>query len=239
MPFGELITGICRRSASAVSSAPASDSVTPWPMKITGRLAAAISSSARSTSSGAAPLRWRQVAGRWRLERGLGRLLEQVERHIELDRARGGPASMVVVAWRRNRGSISTRVGWKLRLTTGRSTFGKSAWIVPVELLERAAVELLGRDVGGDRQKRRGIGERHRERHDQIAGAGPAGGERRGRLVADAEEGIGHMAGDLLVPRRDQARSDRAHRRGRPAGRRCHGRRCQKRRGCAPGSGTR
>ncbi len=57
MPLGELITGISRRSASAVSSGPASESVTPWPMKITGRLAAAIRSRARSMSSGEAPLR--------------------------------------------------------------------------------------------------------------------------------------------------------------------------------------
>ena len=36
---------------------------------------------------------------------------------------------MVSKAWRSASGSMSTRVGWKLRLTTGRSTFGKSAWL--------------------------------------------------------------------------------------------------------------
>ncbi len=35
---------------------------------------------------------------------------------------------MVVMAWRSASGNISTRVGWKLRLTTGRMMFGKSAW---------------------------------------------------------------------------------------------------------------
>ena len=35
---------------------------------------------------------------------------------------------MVVVAWRSANGSMSTRVGWKLRFTTGRMMFGKSAW---------------------------------------------------------------------------------------------------------------
>ena len=35
---------------------------------------------------------------------------------------------MVVVAWRSASGSMSTRVGWKLRLTTGRMMLGKSAW---------------------------------------------------------------------------------------------------------------
>ena len=57
MPLGELITGMERRSASAVSSAPASDSVTPWPMKITGRSAASSQSTARATSASLAPLR--------------------------------------------------------------------------------------------------------------------------------------------------------------------------------------
>ena len=35
---------------------------------------------------------------------------------------------MVVMAWRSASGSMSTRVGWKLRLTTGRMMLGKSAW---------------------------------------------------------------------------------------------------------------
>src|ERR1700732_5495893 len=40
----------------------------------------------------------------------------------------GRPDSMVVMAWRSASGSMSTRVGWKLRFTTGRSTLTKSAW---------------------------------------------------------------------------------------------------------------
>ena len=36
MPLGEVMTGTRSRCASAVSSSPASDRVTPWPMKITG-----------------------------------------------------------------------------------------------------------------------------------------------------------------------------------------------------------
>ena len=35
---------------------------------------------------------------------------------------------MVVIAWRSASGSMSTRVGWKLRFTTGRMMLGKSAW---------------------------------------------------------------------------------------------------------------
>ena len=57
MPLGELMTGIESFFASAVSSAEASDSVTPWPMNITGRLAASSSSSALCTASFEAPLR--------------------------------------------------------------------------------------------------------------------------------------------------------------------------------------
>ena len=40
MPFGEEITGTPSRCTNSVSSGPASDNVTPWPMKIAGPLAA-------------------------------------------------------------------------------------------------------------------------------------------------------------------------------------------------------
>ena len=39
MPLGEEMTGMPSLRANSVSSLPASASVTPWPMKITGRLA--------------------------------------------------------------------------------------------------------------------------------------------------------------------------------------------------------
>ncbi len=41
----------------------------------------------------------------------------------------GRPVTMVSNAWRSASGSMSTRLGWKLRLTTGRSTCAKSAWL--------------------------------------------------------------------------------------------------------------
>ena len=40
----------------------------------------------------------------------------------------GRPDSIVVIACRNASGSMSTRVGWKLRFTTGRMMLGKSAW---------------------------------------------------------------------------------------------------------------
>jgi hypothetical protein len=40
----------------------------------------------------------------------------------------GRPDSIAVIACRKASGSMSTRVGWKLRFTTGRTMFGKSAW---------------------------------------------------------------------------------------------------------------
>jgi hypothetical protein len=39
----------------------------------------------------------------------------------------GRPDSIVVVAWRSASGSMSTRVGWNERFTTGRITLTKSA----------------------------------------------------------------------------------------------------------------
>jgi hypothetical protein len=41
----------------------------------------------------------------------------------------GRPVTIVSNAWRSASGSMSTRVGWKARFTTGRMTEGKSAWL--------------------------------------------------------------------------------------------------------------
>ncbi len=57
MPLGDEITGMPSFLANSVNSRLASDSVTPWPMKSTGRCALRIMSSARAMSSGEAPLR--------------------------------------------------------------------------------------------------------------------------------------------------------------------------------------
>jgi hypothetical protein len=58
MPLGEEMTGIWSACANPVSSREASDSVTPWPIKITGRFALSIRSRQAAISSGEAPLRW-------------------------------------------------------------------------------------------------------------------------------------------------------------------------------------
>ena len=81
---------------------------------------------------------------------------------------------------------------------------GEVGLVVLVDFLERAAVELRGRHIGGDRQDGGGIGDRAGERHHDIAGAGPAGGQCRHRLVPHAEIGVRHVAGHLLVARRHQ-----------------------------------
>ena len=57
MPLGELMTGMRRRWTSSVNCGPASDSVTPWPMKNAGRFAVEIIATAVSMSAGEAPLR--------------------------------------------------------------------------------------------------------------------------------------------------------------------------------------
>ena len=81
----------------------------------------------RDTSSGEAPLRcalWRGAAGgtstsssSWNTLKGTSTLTGP-----------GRPDSIVVIACRKASGSMSTRVGWKLRFTTGRMMLGKSAW---------------------------------------------------------------------------------------------------------------
>ncbi len=127
MPFGDEITGMRSLCANAVSSREASDSVTPWPMKIAGRAAFRIMSTAVAISSGEAPLRCALSGGAaggistssssWNTLNGMSTFTGP-----------GLPDSIVVMAWRKASGSMSTRVGWKLRFTTGRMMFGKSAW---------------------------------------------------------------------------------------------------------------
>src|SRR5690606_8841626 len=76
--------------------------------------------------------------------------------------------------------------------------------IMAVQLLERAAGELGGRNVGGDRKECGGVRLRHRQRHDQIRRPRAARGECRDGLVFDAEIGVRHVPGGLLVPWRDE-----------------------------------
>ena len=203
MPFGDEMTGICSRWANAVSSREASDSVTPWPTKITGRAALEdhLDRGRDFVGRGAAALRVQDRRRRRHLDVVL--LLEHVERDIDVDRARPS---------RQHRGHGLAQ-GERQHVDAGRleaalhhrpDDVGEVGLIVAVDFLERAAVELRGRHIGGDREHRRRIAQRQRERHHDIAGARTAGGERRGRLVADAEIGIRHMRGDLLVARRDE-----------------------------------
>src|SRR2546429_5509368 len=86
MPLGEEITGMRSLRANSVSSLPASDSATPWPMNSTGRLAARIVSRAALTCSGEAPLRWVPCRGRSRRHLDVVLLLEHVEGYIHIDR---------------------------------------------------------------------------------------------------------------------------------------------------------
>ena len=126
IPFGEAITGTERRSASTTSSAPASERVTPWPMKIAGRSAASSIEATAATSSGAAPERRAMQA--W-LDAATSTSASSTKRlnGISTCTGPGRPPSMQSIASRSEVGSISTRVGWKLRFTTGRQTEGKSA----------------------------------------------------------------------------------------------------------------
>src|SRR3546814_7178977 len=72
------------------------------------------------------------------------------------------------------------------------------------QFLERRAVELRGRHVGGDREDRRGIGLRHRQGHDEVGRARAGRGQSRGRPVTYAEKAIRHVSRRLLVARRHQ-----------------------------------
>ncbi len=80
---------------------------------------------------------------------------------------------------------------------------GKVGLIVPVQFLERAAIELAGRHVAGHRQERHRVEKRVAERNRQVRRARPAGGEGRGRPPRDAVIDVRHEAGDAFMMHRD------------------------------------
>ena len=129
MPFGDVITGMSSSSATAVSSGPASASVTPWLTKNAGRSAFAMRSTTRRRSSGEAPGFGNPArrsdacsstsSSSWKTLNGTSRFTGP-----------GRPDSMRLKLWRSASGSMSTRVGWKVRFTYGRSATGNSAaWL--------------------------------------------------------------------------------------------------------------
>src|SRR5947209_1817918 len=137
-PFGEAITGIPSLRASSVSSALASDSVTPWPTKSAGRRAPRIMSSAAVICSGAA----RRRGGR---HLDLVLLLEHVERDIEIHRP--GPAREHCGRRLTQRERQHVDAGrLEAALHHGANNVDEIGLIMPIDLLEGAAVELLGRD---------------------------------------------------------------------------------------------
>ena len=168
-----------------------------------GRLAPRIMSSAAATSSGEAPLRCAPCARRGRRHLDVVLLLEHVERHVEVHRPRPAGQHRGHRLAQRQRQHVDAR-RLEAALDHRADDVGEVGLVVPVDLLERAAIELLRRHVGGDRQQGRRIRQRHLQRHHDVAGAGTARGQRRDRLVAHAKIGVRHVGGDLLVARRDQ-----------------------------------
>ena len=189
--------------ANAVSSGLASASVTPWPTKSAGRFALEdqVERGRDLVRRCAAALRAEPRRRRRHLDVVL--LLEHVERHVDVHRARAARQHRGGRLAQRERQHVDAR-----RLERAfhhrADHVDEVGLVVAVDLLERRAVELLGRHVRGDREQRGGIRQRDLQRHHDIGGAGPARGQRRDRLVAHAEIGVRHVGGDLLVARRDQ-----------------------------------
>ena len=130
-------------------------------------------------------------------------LLEHVERHVHVHRPRP-PRQHGRHGLAQDQRQHVDAGRLEAALHDGTDDVGEVRLVVAVDLLERAAVELLGRHVGGDGEHGGRIRHRHLQRHDDVAGAGAAGSERCHRLVAHAEVGVRHVRCDLLVARRDQ-----------------------------------
>ena len=204
MPLIECATGICSFSASASSSSAAPPYFTPWPTRITGCSAASSMSTAFLTPSGSAPQRDEMLALH---SSGFGVSSAAASMNTSNGTSSttgpGRPVTMVFHACRTIIGTCSPRVGWYTFLHTPRTVEGKSACVLAVQLLERAAAELRGRHVAGDGEERHRIEIGGGERDRQVHRAGPARGEGRDRLALHAVVGVGHEAADALVMHRD------------------------------------
>ena len=140
---------------------------------------------------------------RLRVRRFLGgRFQEHVERNVEHHRPRAARRHGFPRLPDRERHHLAARRLEHL-LAIGPHRGGKVGLIMPIQFLERAAIELAGRHVAGHRQERHRVEERIAERDRQVRRTRPAGGEGRGRPARDAVIDVGHEAGDALVMHRD------------------------------------
>ena len=135
--------------------------------------------------------------------RDLRLLLEDVVGDVEIDRPRPPGDHRVEGLTQRQRQHLDP-ARLERPLDHRPQHLGEIGLIVGVEFLERPAIGLGGRHVGGDRQEGRGIRQRGDERHHDVGRARPGRGQRRDRAVLHPEIGVRHVAGALFVARRDQ-----------------------------------
>ena len=131
-----------------------------------------------------------------------GGFLENVERHVEHDRTRASGDHGLPGLPHGERHHLAAR-RLENMLAARAHGRGKVGLIMPIELLEGAAVELAGRHIAGDGKERHRIQICVGERDRQIRRARSAGGERRGRPAGDAVIDVGHEARDGLVMHRN------------------------------------
>ena len=132
--------------------------------------------------------------------RRLGRrsLLEDVEGYVEHDRA-GPPGHHGFPGLTHCERHHVAAGRLKHPLAVGAHGRGEVRLVMPVGLLESAAIELAGGHVAGHSQERHRIEERVGEADRHIRGARTAGGEGRGRLAGHPVVDVGHEARDRLV----------------------------------------
>ena len=129
--------------------------------------------------------------------------LENVERDVDIHRARPARQHRCGCLAQRERQHIDPR-GLITPLHDRPHDVYEIGLEVLVDFLKRAAVELRRRDIGRNRKHCRGIRQCAGERHDDVAGARPARRQRCNGLVFDAEIGVRHVRGNLLVAGRNQ-----------------------------------
>src|SRR5262249_4671400 len=150
-----------RRSARRSRSATAPPYLTPWPTRITGRFAASSMSTAFATPWGSAPQRQEMFALH---SSGLGVSGAAASLKMSKGKSRttgpGRPVTMVFQACPGRERHHVTSGRLEDPLAIGSDGRGEIRLVMPVGLLEGAAIELAGGHVAGDGEKRHRIEER-------------------------------------------------------------------------------
>ena len=197
-PSSVLATGTWRRSAKARSWDSASEMRTPWPARMTGRLAAEIELDGLLDGAGLGAQHGVRAMRGWRgggEVEGRGGLL-RVFRYIDEHRAGTAGGGDLEGGADGGRDVFHAR-DEEVVLGDGQGDAGD------VDLLEGVGAEDLGGDLAGDADDGDGVQHGGGDAGDEVGGPGAAGGDGDADAAGCARVSVGHVGRALLVADQD------------------------------------